>query len=280
MNTNYAQLASSTILDDKSRLLRTLVLDALEGGGRGHLASALSLVEIVRVLYDEILIHEPSIPLLPDRDRFILSKGHGCLGLFAVMADQGYFSKELLQTFCSFDSQLGGHPEKLTLPGIEFSTGSLGHGFSVGVGIAMAARLRNENWRTYILMGDGELNEGAVWEAAMHAAQHKLDSLTVIVDYNQMQASGTSDLIVSLDSLRDKFISFGFAVSEVNGHDISDLAIHLKKQPIINGKPKAIIAHTIKGKGIISSETSSVWHHKAKITKEEIAILRRELQAS
>ena len=280
MNANYAQLASNTVLDDKSRLLRTLVLDALEGGGRGHLASSLSLIEIVRVLYDEVLVHDSNIPLLPQRDRFVLSKGHGCLGLFAVMANHGYFSKELLQTFCSFDSSLGGHPERFTLPGVEFSTGSLGHGFSVGVGMAMAARLRNEDWRTYILMGDGELNEGAVWEAAMHAAQHKLDSLTVIIDYNQMQASGTSDLIVSLAPLREKFVSFGFDVSEVNGHDISDLESNLKKQPLIKGKPKAIIAHTIKGKGIISSETSSAWHHKAKITKEEITILRRELQAS
>lgn len=280
MTTDYAQLARESLLDDKSRTLRTLVLDALEGGGRGHLASALSLIEIVRVLYDHVLIHDPNNPQLHPRDRFILSKGHGCLGLYAVLADYGYFPKDLLQTFCSFDSCLGGHPEKFTLPGVEFSTGSLGHGFSVGVGIAMAARLRNDDWRTYVLLGDGELNEGAVWEAAMHAAQHKLDSLTVIVDYNQMQAWGTSNLIVSLAPLREKFVSFGFDVSEVNGHDILDLASNLKKQPLIKGKPKAIIAHTIKGKGIISAETSPAWHHKAKITKEEIIILRRELQNS
>jgi len=275
---NYAELASATVLDDRSRYLRALVLDALEGGGRGHLSSALSLLEIVRVLYDDILIHDPGIPLLKSRDRFILSKGHGCLGLFAVMADHGYFSKELLQTFCTFDSKLGGHPERFTLPGVEFSTGSLGHGFSVGVGMAMAARLKKENWRTYILMGDGELNEGSVWEAAMHASQHKLDSLSIIIDYNQRQASGTSELIVSLSPLAEKFISFGFEVGEVNGHDVSGLANQLKKQPSTNGMPKAIIAHTIKGKGIFSAETSSTWHHKAKITKEEISILRKELQ--
>ena len=278
MAINYAELASDTVLDDRSRFLRALVLDALEGGGRGHLSSALSLLEIVRVLYDDILNHDPSVPLLKSRDRFILSKGHGCLGLFAVMTDHGYFSKELLKTFCTFDSKLGGHPERFTLPGVEFSTGSLGHGFSVGIGMAMAARLKQENWRTYILMGDGELNEGSVWEAAMHASQHKLDSLTILIDYNQKQASGTSDLIVSLSPLTEKFISFGFEVSEVNGHNVSDLANQLKKQTLTNGKPKAIIAHTIKGKGIISAETSSAWHHKAKITKEEISILRKELQ--
>jgi len=278
MDINYAELASDTVLDDRSRFLRALVLDALEGGGRGHLSSALSLLEIVRVLYDDILSHDPGVPLLKSRDRFILSKGHGCLGLFAVMTDHGYFSKELLKTFCNFDSKLGGHPERFTLPGVEFSTGSLGHGFSVGIGMAMAARLKQEKWRTYILMGDGELNEGSVWEAAMHASQHKLDSLTIIIDYNQKQASGTSDLIVSLLPLTEKFISFGFEVSEVNGHDVSDLANKLKKQTLTNGKPKAIIAHTIKGKGIVSAETSSTWHHKAKITKEEIRILRKELQ--
>lgn len=278
MDQNYAELARDTVLDHRSRFLRALVLDALEGGGRGHLSSALSLLEIVRVLYDDILNHNPGVPLLKSRDRFILSKGHGCLGLFAVMTDHGYFPKELLKTFCTFDSILGGHPERFTLPGVEFSTGSLGHGFSVGVGMAMAARLKQENWRTYILMGDGELNEGSVWEAAMHSSQHKLDSLTIIIDYNQKQASGTSDLIVSLSPLTEKFISFGFEVSEVNGHDVSDLAKQLKTQTLSNGKPKAIIAHTIKGKGIISAETSSAWHHKAKITKEEIGILRKELQ--
>lgn len=277
MKMTYAQMARSLPLDEKSRSLRTLVLDALEGGGRGHLASALSLIEIVRVLYSNILNHYPSNPNFQQRDRFILSKGHGCLGLFAVMADQGYFPKELLKTFCSFDSSLGGHPERFTLPGVEFSTGSLGHGFSVGVGMAMAARLRNENWRTYVLMGDGELNEGAVWEAALHAAQHKLDSLTVIVDYNQMQASGSSEFIVSLTPLHEKFASFGFEVFEVNGHNIIDLEAHLRKQPLSGGKPKAVIAYTVKGKGIESSENSTAWHHKAKITKEEILNLRREL---
>jgi transketolase len=278
MKINYSDLAKGVKLDRRSLELRNLVLDSLEGGGRGHLASALSLIEIVRVLYDEILLHDPSNPFFPNRDRFILSKGHGCLGLFAVMADHGYFLKELLQTFCSFDSNLGGHPERFTLPGIEFSTGSLGHGFSVGTGMAMAARLRNESWRTFVLLGDGELNEGTVWEAAMHAAQHKLGSLTIIIDYNQMQASGTSDSIVSLVPLREKFMSFGFEVSEVNGHDILDLVSQLKKPSMHIGKPRVIIAYTIKGKGIFSSETSSVWHHKAKISKDEIAILRRELQ--
>ena len=210
-------------LDLRSRQLRSLVLDAIEGGGRGHLASALSLIEIVRALYDQVLNHNPAKPSMEHRDRFILSKGHGCLGLYAILADHGYFPISELANFCRFDSVLGGHPEKFILPGIEFSTGSLGHGFSVGVGMAMAARLKQESWHTFVLMGDGELNEGSVWEAALHAGQHKLGSLTVIVDFNQMQASGLSRNIISLDPLSKKFDAFGFDVSEVNGHNVSEL---------------------------------------------------------
>lgn len=277
MNKKCIRLAHEIELDDRSYNLRKFILSALEGGGRGHLSSALSLVEIIRVLYDDILLHDPINPKLIQRDRFILSKGHGCLALYAVLADHGYFAKEYLQTFCHFDSLLGGHPEKFALPGVEFSTGSLGHGFSVGVGMAMAARLKNENWRTYVILGDGELNEGSVWEAAMHAAQHKLGSLTIIIDYNRMQASGESEYIISLNSIKEKFISFGFDVCELNGHNIKELKNNLNK-PVKNiGKPRVLVAYTIKGKGILSCETSSKWHHKAKITKEEVDILFEEL---
>ena len=265
-------------LDDRSRYLRSLVLNAMQGGGRGHLASALSLIEIVRALYDEVLLHNPTKPLLANRDRFILSKGHGCLGLYAILADCGYFSISELNNFCSFDSNLGGHPERFKQPGVEFSTGSLGHGFSVGVGMAMAARLKKESWRTFILMGDGEMNEGSVWEAALHAAQHRLNSLTVIVDYNQMQASGLSEKVLSLAPLSEKFKAFGFEVSEVNGHNLVDLAKLLGSKSSNKNKPRAIIAHTVKGKGIDSAENSFAWHHKAKVSEDEINKLRLELQ--
>ena len=277
MTIDYVELAQNIVLDGKSKKLRALILDALEGGGRGHLGPALSLLEIVRALYDSVLAHDPKNPLDPTRDRFILSKGHGCLGLFTVLADHGYFPVSDLNGYCRFDSKLGGHPERATLPGVEFSTGALGHGLSVGVGMAMAARLRNENWQTFVLLGDGELNEGSIWEAAMHASQHRLGALTVIVDFNRMQASGDIDLIVSLAPLAKKWEAFGFEVIEVNGHDVSQLVDVLGKSVSQSGKPRAIIAYTIKGKGFIVAENSTTWHHKAKITKDEISSLRAEV---
>lgn len=277
MTVDYVQRANEIPLDLKSKKLRLLVLDALDGGGRGHLGPALSLLEIVRVLYDSVLFHDPKSPLLPLRDRFILSKGHGCLGLYAVLADHGYFPASDLKDFCSFNSNLGGHPERATLPGIEFSTGALGHGLSVGIGIAMAARLRAEKWRTFVLLGDGELNEGSVWEGAMHASQHQLGALTVIVDFNRMQASGEVDSIVSLEPLASKWKAFGFDVIEVNGHDVVDLSYVLRSSRELFGKPRAVIAHTVKGKGLASAENSTAWHHKAKISRDEISLLRNEM---
>lgn len=277
MTINYVELANKIALDQRSKELRSMVLDALEGGGRGHLGPALSLLEIVRALYDSVLLHDPTNPMLTNRDRFVLSKGHGCLSLFTVLADHGYFPTSELKGFCSFDSKLGGHPERATLPGIEFSTGALGHGLSVGIGMAMASRLRNEHWRTYVLLGDGELNEGTVWEGAMHASKHQLGALTVIVDFNRMQASGDIDSIVSLAPLASKWEAFGFEVTEVNGHDIVQLTEVLGSSAIPKGKPRVVIAHTVKGKGFASAENSTAWHHKAKITKDEITSLRAEV---
>ena len=274
---DYTKLANEIILDQRSKNLRLLVLDALEGGSRGHLGPALSLIEIIRVLYDSVLYHDSNNPLLAQRDRFILSKGHGCLGLYAVLADHGYISKSELKGYCTFESKLGGHPERSTLPGVEFSTGSLGHGLSVGIGMAMACRLKGELWRTYVLIGDGELNEGSNWEGAMHASQHQLGALTVIIDFNQMQASGRIDSILTLDPLEAKWEAFGFNVVKVNGHDLAQLEAELNSPMDSFGKPKAIIAYTVKGKGIPSAENSTIWHHKAKITQEEIAPLRLEV---
>jgi transketolase len=277
MTINYVELANKIALDKRSKELRSMILDALEGGGRGHLGPALSLLEIVRALYDSVLLHDPTNPMLTNRDRFLLSKGHGCLSLFTVLADHGYFPTSDLKGFCSFDSKLGGHPERATLPGIEFSTGALGHGLSVGIGMAMASRLRNEKWRTFVLLGDGELNEGSVWEGAMHASHHQLGALTVIVDFNRMQASGDIDTIVSLAPLASKWEAFGFQVTEVNGHDVLQLAEVLGKSTVPKGQPRVVIAHTVKGKGFASAENSTSWHHKAKITYDEISFLRAEV---
>ncbi len=261
-------------LDSKSRELREIVLMALEGGGRGHLGPALSLLEILRALYENVLHHDPANPTLESRDRFILSKGHGVLGLYSVLASQGYFNQSELMDFCKYDSRFPGHPEVGQVPGIEFSTGSLGHGLPVAVGVAAAARIKNQDWRTFVLIGDGEMAEGSIWEGAMHASKHRLGSLQVIVDYNMMQASGDIRDVLPLGNILDKWRAFGFEVDEVNGHDVEAITKCLSKPFQPEGQPKFLLAHTIKGKGFAEAENSTLWHHKAKISPSELADLR------
>jgi transketolase len=263
-------------LDETGISLRLSILEALREGGRGHLGPAFSILDILRVLYGRVLVHDPKEPSLSNRDRFILSKGHGCLALYGVLAHHGYFPKEDLSTFCKFDSPLGGHPESATTLGVEFSTGSLGHGLSVGVGVALAARIRNETWRTYVLLGDGEVNEGSVWEAALHASKHNLSTLCVIIDFNKMQASGNSQEVLDMSPMVEKWKAFGFEVHEIDGHSLDQIEEALSVNKMI-GAPRLIVAHTTKGKGIPSIENSSEWHHKAKIKSAEVDLLVSEL---
>ena len=277
MNNLLIQESSEIGLDAKSLVLRNLILDAIEGGGRGHLGPALSILEIVRVLYEKVLTNNPFEPNLKNRDRFILSKGHGVLAHYVVLADNGYFPISELVNFCKFNSMLPGHPESGRLPGIEFSTGSLGHGFPVAIGIAMAARIMKKDWRTYVLIGDGEMAEGSIWEAALHASKHKLGNLCVIMDYNKMQASGQVSEVLPLEPIIDKWNSFGFETTEVNGHSINSLSDILDFKSNGIDKPRFILAHTIKGKGIRIAENSSEWHHKSKVSKEEVKLLRESL---
>ena len=258
-------------LDERAIYLRKLVIRALAGGGRGHLGPALSLIEMLRVLYDDVLRFQPQNPAWKPRDRCILSKGHGCLGLYALLADKGYFPLDILDTFCRRDSILGGHPEAGKIPGVEASTGSLGHGMSIGIGMSLAARMEKRDSRIYVIVGDGEINEGSVWEAALCAGKHGLDNYTVLVDYNKIQASGLTRDIQELEPLLDKWRSFGFAATEVNGHDVKALSNTLCALPLAKGKPSAVICHTTKGKGISYAENNPEWHHKAKITPKEIA---------
>lgn len=265
----------ATPLDDRSQLLRRLILRAVEGGGRGHIGPALSLVEILRVLYDDVLRLRPTEPKWKERDRCLLSKGHGCLALYAILADKGFFPLEELDRFCRYESILGGHPEVVT-PGVEASTGSLGHGLSIGIGIALALRMRGSDSHVFVLMGDGEINEGSVWEAAAGAHKHTLSNLTAIIDYNKIQSAGSVFDIQSMEPLIDKWVSFGFQVSECNGHDVAALRERLTT-PIDGSGPRLIICHTVKGKGIPAAEHNPSWHHKARLSPEEFTQLRSAL---
>ena len=264
-----ALFPNSPALDARSRELRRMVIEAMDGGGRGHLGSAMSLIEIMRVLYDDVAHHRPDEPDWSGRDRVILSKGHGCLALYAILADHGYFPRNELKTFCHQISFLGGHPEKGKVPGVEASTGALGHGLAIGTGMAMAAKIENRDTRVLVVMGDGEINEGAIWEAAMHAAKHGLCNLVAIVDYNKLQSYGPTSEVLDLEPLTDKWRAFGFETSEVDGHNVAALRDVLAAA--IGEKPMAVICHTVKGKGIPFAENEPTWHHKSRLPEETIA---------
>jgi transketolase len=270
---------STPPLDERSLYLRRLTVKALAGGGRGHIGSTLSLIEIFRVLFDDILKYRPQEPNWPDRDRCILSKGHGCLALYALLADKGFFPLSELETFCRKDSILGGHPEAGKVPGVEASTGALGHGLPIGVGVALAQRMRGRQSRVFVVLGDGEINEGSVWEAAMSAHKHRLSNLTALVDYNKIQSAGTTAEILNLEPLVDKWRAFGFGVREVDGHDVEALRRALRDLPAERDKPTAIICHTVKGKGIPFAENDANWHHKSSLKKEVIADMTRALES-
>lgn len=260
-------------MDQRSKLLRKMIVEALDGGGRGHLGSSMSLVEILRVLYDSYLKYDSSNGNWSGRDRLILSKGHGCIALYAILADKGFIEREELKTFCKSDARIGGHPERGKIPGVEASTGALGHGLPMGVGMAIAARIRKQDHRVIVICGDGEINEGSVWEAAMSASKHKLSNLTVFIDYNKLQSYGTTKEVLDLEPLADKWRSFGFEVEEVNGHDVSALEQLVSRFPLNKEKPAVIICHTIKGKGFPFAEGKAEWHHKSGLKPEEIAAM-------
>jgi transketolase len=265
-------------LDDRGRHLRRLIFRAIERGGRGHIGPALSLVEIIRVLYDDILRFRASEPKWQERDRFVLSKGHGCLALYAVLADKGFFPVEELDRFCHFDSILGGHPEVIA-PGVEACTGALGHGLPIGVGLALAARIKKLSYRVVVLMGDGEINEGSVWEAAACADKHRLGNLTAIIDYNKIQSAGSVFEIQNMEPLAGKWSSFGFQVSECNGHDVAELKQTLGTALAAPGdRPRLVICHTVKGKGIPAAENNPDWHHKSALSNEVVQAIRTALR--
>jgi len=262
-------------VDSKSKYLRKLIVDAISLERRGHLGPAMSSIDVIRVLYDNFINVRSHEPDWQDRDRFILSKGHGCLALYAVLADKGFFPPEELNTFCKLNSRFGGHPERCKVPGVEASTGALGHGLPIAVGMALGLKIGGYDHRVVVLTGDGELNEGSVWESALSAAKHELANLVVLIDYNKMQSYGPICDVLDLSPLADKWRSFGFVVEEVDGHNIGELEILVSRLPLDKKKPTAIICHTIKGKGLPFAEGRAEWHHKSKISDEELERMYR-----
>ena len=243
MNKILSKKALEIKLDNRSKYLRSLVVQALIGGGRGHMGSAMSIVEILRVLYDKFIKFDPKNLKKTNRDRLILSKGHGCLALYSILVDKKFFPRNLLNNTSKIGSILGGHPEYLKVPGVEVSTGSLGHGMPIGVGMALAAKIKKEKHKIYVIVGDGETNEGSIWESALAASKHKLSNLKVFVDYNKIQSYGFTKDVVDLEPIVDKWKSFGFDVSEINGHDISQLIKNLNdfKKKTINPQSLSVI---------------------------------------
>lgn len=231
--------------------------------GEGHCASALSMADIMTVLYFRHMRVDPEDPNCEARDRFILSKGHGCLGLYSTLYCRGYMSKEKLYTFLEAGSGLPGHPLLGGAPGVEASTGSLGHGISMSVGMAMSAKMDNKTHRIYCLVGDGECNEGIVWEAAMLAAHHKLDNLVCIVDRNGYQCDGFSKDILDLGAMDEKWRSFGWEVKVCDGHSIEELVETFDLIPFAKAKPSLVVANTVKGKGVDFMQSSAAWHYRA-----------------
>src|SRR6185295_3336243 len=227
---------------------------------------------------DDVLRYDPKNPRWPGRDRFVLSKGHGCLALYAILADKGFFPDAELSGFCKSDGLLGGHPEH-HIPGVEASTGSLGHGMSIALGFALNARCTSAPYRTFVVIGDGESDEGSIWEAALCAGKHGLSNFAVLTDYNKHQSYGSTAVVQNLEPLVDKWRAFGFATVEVNGHDVTALKEALTRLPIDSAKPTAVICHTVKGKGVPFAENNMAWHHQNKVTAQDAERLLAALGA-
>lgn len=262
MNVLNNQSASVEDLKSLAKNLRKTILQTIHKAQSGHPGGSLSELEILVTLYYRILLHDPSNPSWNKRDRFILSKGHASPGLYAVLAEQEYFDKKELKSFRQINSILQGHTN-ITTPGIEMSAGSLGQGLSFAVGMAIAGKIDNLDYRVYVLLGDGECDEGQIWEGAMSAAHYSLDNLTAIVDRNRIQNDRFTDEVMKLEPLAAKWEAFGWHSLEVDGHSIEDLTEAFHQAKNIKHKPTVIIAHTIKGKGVSFMENNPAFHGKA-----------------
>lgn len=248
-------------LADRALFIRLETVRLARIAGAGHYTSTFSAAELLATLYYHQLRYRPEEPQWPDRDRFILSKGHAAIGLYPVLADVGFFAPELLDTYSRLGSPFGDHPDMRKVPGIDFSSGSLGHGLSVSVGIALAGRVQRRSYRTYCMVGDGELAEGQIWEAAMAAGHYRLGALTCVVDRNQLGIDGPTEEIMSVEPLSEKFAAFGWEVQRIDGHDLSEVVKALgSPHAAADGPPRAIIADTVKGRGVRRMELNLQWH--------------------
>jgi transketolase len=246
-----------------AKKIREHALHMTHDAKTSHIGTCLSMADLLAVIYNKVLRFDPSKPDWEERDRFILSKGHGAAIYYAILAECGFFPKDWLNTYCQDGSKLGGHITKNEIPGIEVSTGSLGHGMPIGCGMALAGKTDNQDYRVFVMLSDGELDEGSNWEAILFAAQHRLDNLIGIVDYNKIQGFGNVNKVLNLEPLLDKFSSFGWLVKEIDGHDLDQISISLEHIPFEKGKPSIIIAHTVKGKGVSFMENKLLWHYKS-----------------
>jgi transketolase len=260
------------------RLSRRIIEITTRAGSR-HPSSSLSMIDVLTSLYfGGILRHDPKDPKWPDRDRFILSKGHGAPGLYVILAEAGYFEPALLDTLRRLGSPLEGHPNMRRVPGVEASTGSLGQGLSIGLGHALAARVDGRNYRTYVTIGDGEADEGEIWEAAMTASRYHVANLTAVLDRNQFQQTGpTSEVMPGLEPLSEKWQAFGWEVVEIDGHDLEQILGALHRVQEVKGRPQMIITHTLKGKGLSPFELDKKRKHGKPLTEEEAKVALSEL---
>ncbi|XVV08160.1 transketolase [Actinoplanes sp. CA-131856] len=244
---------------DLARAVRQHVLRMTNSGRSSHVGSALSCADLLAVLYAEVLAIDPAHPDTPDRDRFIMSKGHAGAALYAVLAESGFFDTRLLAQHYRNGSFLSGHVSHVGIPGVEFSTGSLGHGLPVGAGLAWQARRTGKTWMTYVLLGDGECDEGSVWESAMFAAHHRLTNLVALVDWNGLQSMATTEETLALEPFADKWRSFGWEVAEIDGHDHDQIRAAVRPG---GERPKVVLARTVKGKGVSFMENQVLWHYR------------------
>ena len=263
-------------MEEKTKLLRSNLLKMLCEAGSGHSGGSLSAIDILAVLYNKIMKHNPKDPSWQERDMFVLSKGHICPALYVVLADCGYFDEKELMTLRKYNSILQGHPYMFKTPGLDISSGSLGQGLSVATGMALAAKMDGEDTRVYCLMGDGEMQEGQIWEGAMAAGHYKLDNLCGIIDVNRLQIDGKVEDVMDINPLRDKWKAFKWNVIEVDGHKVKDIEEAFRNAESAKGRPTVILADTIKGKGVSFMENVCGWHGTAP-NREQLETALKEL---